>query len=130
MTVQEYRDAGLMVSANVSAQVLTSAETLVERAYLAPLRGVKPKDYELEETCIMCLAYLYVLQSSNTFATRAGAKGTAITASVQASQQDDWNAVAARCRNELEFVAEQYGGHVRSCDDICSIYFSTNFLIL
>ena len=90
MTVNEYRDAGLQVSANVSAQVLTSAEALVERAYLAPLRGVKPKDYELEETCIMCLSYLYVLQSSNTFATRAGAKGTAITASVQASQQDDF----------------------------------------
>ena len=53
MTVQECRDAGLQVGANVSAQVLTSAEALGERAYLAPLRGVKPKDDELEETCIM-----------------------------------------------------------------------------
>ena len=86
MTVNEYRNAGLQVSANVSAQVLTSAEALVERAYLAPLRGVKPRDDEIEQTCIMCLAYLYVLQSSNTFATRAGAKGTAITASMHASQ--------------------------------------------
>ena len=130
MTVKEYRDEGLQVSSNVSAQVLTSAEALVERAYLAPLRGVKPKDYELEETCIMCLAYLYVLQSSNTFATRAGAKGTAITASTQASGADMLNAVAARCRSELELVAGEYGADVRACDDICAIYFSTNFLML
>lgn len=130
MTVQEYRDFGLNVSANVSAQVLTSAEALVERCYLKPLRGVKPKDYELEETCIMCLAFLYVLESSNTFATRAGAKGTAITASTQASGAEMLNSVAARCRNELEFVAEQYGGSVRSCDDVCQVYFSTNYLTL
>lgn len=130
MTVQEYRDFGLNVSANVSAQVLTSAEALVERCYLKPLRGVKPTDYELEQTCIMCLAFLYVLESSNTFATRAGAKGTAITASTQASGADMLNAVAARCRSELELVASEYGADVRKCDDVCQIYFSTNYLTL
>lgn len=130
MTVQDYRDFGLNVSANVSAQVLKSAEALVERCYLKPLRGVLPADYELERGALMCLAFLYVMESSNTFATRAGAKGTAITASTQASGADSLNAVAARCRNELEFVAEQYGGNVRSCDDVCQIYFSTNYLTL
>ena len=130
MTVQEYRDFGLNVSANVSAQVLTSAEALVERCYLKPLRGVLPADDELERGAVMCLAFLYVLESSNTFATRAGAKGTAITSSTQASGADMLSAVAARCRNELEFVAEQYGGHVRSCDDVCQVYFSTNYLTL
>lgn len=130
MTVQEYRDFGLNVSANVSAQVLTSAEVLVERSYIKPLRGVLPADDELERGALMCLAFLYVLESSNTFATRAGAKGTGITASTQASGADCLNAVAARCRSELELVASEYGADVRSCDDVCQIYFNTNFLIL
>lgn len=130
MTVQDYRDFGLNVSANVSAQVITSAETLVDRCYLKPLRGVLPADDELERGAVMCLAFLYVLESSNTFATRAGAKGTAITASTQASGADMLNAVAARCRSELELVAGEYGADVRSCDDVCQVYFSTNYLTL
>ena len=130
MNVQEYRDFGLNVSANVSAQVLTSSEALVERCYLKPLRGVLPADDELERGAVMCLAFLYVLESSNTFATRAGAKGTAITASTQASGADMLNAVAARCRSELELVASEYGADVRACDDVCQVYFSTNYLTL
>lgn len=130
MTVQDYRDFGLNVSSNVSAQVLKSAEALVERCYLKPLRGVLHADDKLERGALMCLSFLYVLESSNTFATRAGAKGTAITASTQASGSDCLNAVAARCRSELELLASEYGADVRLCDDVCQIYFNTNFLIL
>lgn len=130
MTSEEYRARGFNVSRNIAQTAIDAAEDYIRRAYLAPIIGDKQvADYgEEEKRTLSALVFLQMLQANGVFATRAGAKTTAIESSAEASSETIMHAAFARARFELDALAQFHSVKPwRVVSDVCRLYFSTNY---
>lgn len=130
MTAEEYRARGYNVSRNIAQTAIDAAEDYISRAYLVPVTGGKEiVDYdEDEKRTLAALVFLQMLQANGVFATRAGAKTTAIESSADASSETIMHAAFARARFELESLAKNYNVKPwKVVSDVCRLYFSTNY---
>ena len=130
MTAEEYRARGYNVSRNIAQTAIDAAEDYISRAYLVPVTGAKEiVDYnEDEKRTLAALVFLQMLQANGVFATRAGAKTTAIESSADASSETIMHAECARARFALESLAKNYNIKPwKVVSDVCHLYFSTNY---
>lgn len=130
MTAEEYRSRGFNVSRNIAQTAIDAAEDYISRAYLVPIIGYKLiTDYgEDEKRALAALVFLQMLQANGVFATRAGAKTTAIESSADASSETIMHAAFARAKFELESLAKIYSIQPwKVVSDVCRLYFSTNY---
>lgn len=130
MTAEEYRARGFNVSRNIAQSAIDAAENYISRAYLTPIIGEKQvADYgEDEKRTLASLVFLQMLQANGVFATRAGAKTTAIESSADASSETIMHAAFARARFELDALAQFHSVQPwRVVSDVCRLYFSTNY---
>lgn len=130
MTAEEYRARGYNVSRNIAQTAIDATEDYIARAYIVPFIGQKRlADYdENEKRALAALTFLQMLQANGVFATRAGAKTTAIESSGEASSETIMHAAFARAKFELEELAKF---HLikpwQVVSDVCRLYFSTNY---
>lgn len=128
MTVQEYREAGYKVSAQIEEAEIVRAEKDVLQAYILPiLPNADPATDEVVRSAVMAFAFLLLLQRS-IFATRSGAKEKTTP---QSQTADLWNLLAqmaSTCHLKLDAVRQKTGADMKAeVQDICGIYFSTHY---
>lgn len=127
MTAQEYQQAGLALSLQVQQSEIDRAEEKVTSAYIRPIVGEYDNTDEAQKATVMELAYLFLLQTANAKMTRAGAKQVNITSGNNVSQYEVLQQQAHSCAIALREL-ERMNGKQNTCfDDICRIFFKTNF---
>ena len=129
MDATTMKNAGYRISLQVSDEEVDLAASDVETAYVKRIYDYdRPSGAELN--AIMCLAYILILQR-HSVATRAGGK-TKISPSLSTdsgpTQQD-----FAKADMLLRKVQEAHGEAAQGLpstlvDDICGIYYRTNFV--
>lgn len=106
---------------------ISRAETLVRDAYIKPIVGAATVTASVVEKTVAELAFLYLLQQS-VFLTRSGAK---IKTGYNSQQADTWDLLqqsSTACHLALEILRKQPGVNANAdVQDICKIYFKTNF---
>lgn len=125
MTKEWYRAHGFAVSANIEQEAIDAAERDIVAAYIQPiLPGACKEDYEI---IVANLAFLLLLQRS-VKATRSGAK---IKSSPNSQNAETWDvqSYARTAHLGLKRLREVDGANRDAkVEDICAIYFRTNFL--
>lgn len=141
MTAKEYQDHGYRLSLQVQQAEITRAEYVVYGAYLSPLYGNKTLA-EVEHVtsadgwatdatlagCVADLAFLYLMQK-NVLATRSGGKVPNALSATSASGWDMLAQAAKECDLALQRCIAAIGDKTAAerMDDVCGIYFKTNF---
>lgn len=130
MTKQEYQEAGFRLSLQLEQVDIDRAEREVTEAYCKPLAPELNTTAASYRTAVMNLAFLWLLQHS-LFGTRSGAKGVQITSASTPTSADVLRECAWDCHYALQVLR-----HVANTpenvrvQDICRIYFSTNFFAM
>lgn len=127
MTAQEYQQAGLALSLQVQQSEIDRAEEKVTSAYIRPIVGEYDSTDEAQRAVVMELAYLFLLQTANAKMTRAGAKQVNITSGSNVSQYEVLQQQAHSCAIALRELEKMSGKQNTRFDDICRIFFKTNF---
>lgn len=127
MTVQEYQQAGLALSLQVQQSEIDRAEEKVTSAYIRPIVGEYDNTDEAQKAAVMELAYLFLLQTANAKMTRAGAKQVNITSGNNVSQYEVLQQQAHSCAIALRELERMNAKQNTRFDDICRIFFKTNF---
>lgn len=129
LSKEDFKNAGFDVSINVEQSIIDRAETDIETSYIAPI--LKAGDATKAEDCTLRnarlnLVYLLLLQRSN-HVTRAGAK---MKFTAQSSTPSGWDVLAemaSTCDLYITRLMEQTGVKKAVYNDICKIYFKTNY---
>ena len=130
MTKDWYRANGFEVSSLLEDALIERAERDVTDAYITPIVGTAEVSQEIKERAIGNLAFLLLLQRT-IFATRAGAKTKVGYNSADADAWAKLQQEASSCHLALETLRRQPGVNaVAEVEDICKIYFKTNFISL
>lgn len=128
MTKSWYIEHGYKMSPLIEQAEIDRAERDVVAAYITPIVGTATIDEDVLESTTGQLAYLLFLQRS-TFATRAGAKAKT---GYNSADVDSWALLqqeAQGCHLALQTLRAQSGVDEKAAvNDICKIYFKTNFL--
>lgn len=131
MTAQEYRQAGFDMSLHESQGKIDAAERDAIAAYISPI--IPQADDKLADDAdlrlaVMNLAFLIILQR-NVFVTRSGAKEKTTAESVTPYDWAAHSQLATTCDLHLREVAVKNGVTDWRCkiNDICGIYFTTNY---
>lgn len=128
MTPQEYQDQGYKLSANVSQTQIDQAEEDVKAAYIVPsIGGDLPEVMtDAQRNAVMALAFLRLSQNNMTV-TRSGAKAKNVAESSSVWLEQGLQEQARRCHFYLVVLQKQAQQTRVRVDDICGIYFETNF---
>lgn len=129
MTAQEYKQAGFTeLSVLIPQSAIDRAEADVKQAYITPIVGEEANDTATRDA-VMNLTVLLLMQRT-LFATRSGAKEKATPQSYTADRWDILSQASATCAMKIKALADAYNvkGTRRKVNDICGIYFRTNFL--
>lgn len=125
MTAEDYRNAGLRLSLQVSQEEITRAESDVTAAYI---RNVAPAALSTDsdvKACVMQLTFILLLRRT-AVATRAGGKvkeTPSLSTTGYPSQSDMDN--ADRLLRKVQTVT---GLPSKLVDDICGIYYRNQFI--
>ena len=125
MTVQDYKDAGLRLSAQVSELEIDRAETDVKDAYLAKVAPAYVMTDTDVKAAVMQLAFILLLIRT-AVATRSGGKvkeSPNLSTAGYPTQSDKDN--ADRLLRKVQTVS---GLPSKLVDDICGIYYRTQFI--
>lgn len=127
MTKQEYQNAGFRLSLQVEQSDIDRAEREVTEAYCKPLAPGLDVTNEAYKNAVMNLAFLWLLQHS-IYGTRSGAKGVQVTSATMPTNADILRECAYDCHFSLQALRVEANTPEKiRVDDICRIYFSTNF---
>lgn len=128
MDIQEYKCNGYSeVSLNLSQPMIDRAEREVTMAYVEPIISDVDTSVAIVKQTIMALAVLRIQQIS-IFATRSGAKEKSSTNSQSASANAVLQQYASVADLYLRKLRELDGANADAkVDDICRIYFTTNY---
>lgn len=130
MTKQEYHNAGFRLSLHVEQSDIDRAEREVTAAYCKPLAPKLDATNEAYKNAVMNLAFLWLLQHS-LFGTRSGAKGVQVTSAITPTNADVLRDCAYDCHFALQSLrADANTPEKIRVDDICRIYFSTNYFAM
>lgn len=130
MTKQEYQDAGFRLSLQVEQVDIDRAEREVTEAYCKPIAPDMDTTEEAYRNAVMNLAFLWLLQHS-LFGTRSGAKGVQITSATTPTNADILRECAWDCHSALQVLRNVADTPEKiRVQDICRIYFSTNFFAM
>lgn len=135
MTAKEYQEHGFRLSLQVQQAEIMRAENAVYGAYLAKTYGDKTQA-EVEQVtsadgwatnatlaeCVANLAFLYLAQKS-VLATRSGGKVPNALSATTAGGWDNLAQAASSCALSLQRCNVDDG----NMDDICGIYFKSNY---
>ena len=128
MTKQWYIEHGFKVSNLIEQTEIDRAERDVIAAYVLPIENGHTAPAETREAVIGQLAFLLLLQRT-LFLTRAGAKSKT---SYNSQDADAWAKLqqeAQSCHLALETLKAQAGSDPGAkFNDICKIYFKSNFI--
>ena len=135
MTAKEYQEHGFRLSLQVQQAEIVRAENAVYGAYLAKTYGDKmPAEVEQVTSvdgwatnatlaeCVANLAFLYLAQKS-ILATRSGGKVPNALSAATAGGWDNLAQAASDCAYSLQRCNVADG----DMDDICGIYFKSNY---
>lgn len=129
MNAQDYRADGYGLSQQIEQGIITRAERDVVKAYIVPLIGETPTSEQIEEepmrSAIMALAFLLISQRSS-MVTRAGAKIKQTEQSITPTYEDVLRQNAPTCVRYLQDISP-YEVISSKVDDICGIFFKSNF---
>lgn len=130
MSIEEYRQAGFLLSSLITQAVVDKAERDASDAYILRIApSVNITNHTTARSALMELAYLLVLQRS-IFATRSGAKEKTTPQSYTANRWDILSQQAATAAMRLDMLAAEYNlksWYDKVCD-ICGILFTTQIL--
>ncbi len=127
MTKEWYRQNGYELSTLIDDATITRAERDVTDAYITPIVGAATVDETIVERAVGNLAFLLILQRT-IFATRAGAKTKTGYNSQDADAWAKLQQEATACDLALQVLRHQDGVNADArVNDICKIYFKTNF---
>lgn len=127
MTRNWYIEHGYKLSSLIDEAEIARAEADVVDAYIEPIVGDKIIPAETRQETIGALAFL-LLSQRNIFVTRAGAK---TKTGYNSANADAWAGLqqdAHVCHAKLNALRRIVGGSDAEVDDICKIYFKTNFI--
>ena len=135
MTAKEYQEHGFRLSLQVQQAEIVRAENTVYRAYLAKTYGDKtPSEVEQVTSvdgwatnatlaeCVANLAFLYLTQK-NILATRSGGK---VPNALSASTAGGWDNLAQSAK-DCAYSLQRCNVADGDMDDICGIYFKSNY---
>lgn len=130
MTKQEYQEAGFRLSLQVEQNDIDRAEREVTEAYCKPLAPELNTISLAYRNAVMNLAFLWLLQHA-LFGTRSGAKGVQVTSASTPTSADVLRECAWDCHSALQAlrIIANTPESVR-VNDICRIYFSTNYFAM
>lgn len=130
MTREYYQRQGYEVSSYIDEATIDRAERDVRAAYIAPIVGAAEIPDEQLQPIVANLAFLLLLQRT-IFATRAGAKTKTGYNSADADAWAKLQQEATACHLKLETLRTFPGVNTTAkVQDICKIYFKTNFISL
>ena len=132
MSIDDYKQAGYLMSVHISQEIIDRAEADVLKAYIYPLDAtVNVTIPGTARAAAMELANLLVLQRS-IFATRSGAKEKTSANSFTASRWDLLSQCSASCVLKMQAFADEVhaGRWQKTVTDICGILFNTNYICL
>lgn len=132
MSIEDYKEAGYLISVHISQAIIDKAEADVRQAYINPLDTLADTTVPgVAREALMELTYLLCLQRS-IFATRSGAKEKTAANSYTPTRWDLLSQCSSVCVLKMGAFAES--AHVlrweKKVKDICGILFNTNFLSL
>lgn len=126
MTAQDLVNAGFPVSLHIDSAIITRAATDVRAAYVTPIVGTMADNATITDA-LNNLTFLLLMQR-NVFATRAGGK---TKSTLQSQEADTWQTLqeqAHTCHMKIEALRALEGATADAAvQDICKIYFKTNF---
>ena len=126
MTPQEYTSRGFSVSLHIDQSVIDRAEKDARAAYITPILGNGAAG-EVVDDAICNLAFMLMTQR-NVFVTRSGAKEKTNLNSRTVDTWETLQEMAHTCAMKIAALREQPGANKDAkVNDICRIYFNTNF---
>lgn len=126
MTPQEYTNKGFAVSLHIDQSIIDRAEADVRAAYVAPIVG-ESEQGEAVVDAVANLAFMLMTQR-NVFVTRSGAKEKTNANSRIAETWNTLQEMAHVCAMKIEALRNLPGANkTAKVNDICRLYFSTNF---
>ena len=127
MTKEWYRQNGYELSTLIDDTAIARAERDVTDAYITPIVGAATVEQTIVNRAVGNLAFLLILQRT-IFATRAGAKTKTGYNSQDADAWAKLQQEATACDLALQVLRRQDGVNADAhVNDICKIYFKTNF---
>ena len=127
MKKEWYRQNGYELSTLIDDATIERAERDITDAYITPIVGTETVDKTIVERAVGSLAFLLILQRT-IFATRAGAKTKTGYNSQDADAWAKLQQEATACDLALQVLKRQDGVNANArVNDICKIYFATNF---
>lgn len=129
MTAQDYKNAGYRMSAHMSQAVIDRAEADVKDAYITPINPALDSSSNVYKQSLMCLSYFLILKRMNVFATPSGAKVKKVDESSDSEPWYNLYNMAYDCHFSIERLKATEGSKQDPIiQDICGIYFKTNFI--
>lgn len=129
MQKEVYTSAGYRLSLQIEQAEIDRAEKAVKSAYLDAIASGMDESTEEYKNALLALSFLYLLQHS-IYATRAGAKGVQIQSATTQTNADVLRECTFDAHNALQALRNKVGNHDAKVNDICRIYFSTNYFNL
>lgn len=129
MSVDDYRQAGFLMSPYISQAIIDRAERDVMQAYIEPIDEDADTESEgIGRETLMQLTYTLCLQRS-IFATRSGAKEKQTAQSQQADRWAVLSECAATSIMKLDLLAASAGvkNWQRVIVDICGLMYKTQY---
>lgn len=127
MTAQEYNALGYPVSLHIEQPIIDRAEADVHAAYIEPIAGTTHDSEQVVKDALAALSFLLMTQR-NVFVTRSGAKEKTNANSRNADAWAGLQEQANTCAMRIDILREQPWANKRAgMNDICRIYFATNF---
>lgn len=126
MTPQEYAAKGFAVSLHIDQSIIDRAESDVRQAYIDPIVGADAQG-EAVTDALANLAFMAMTQR-NVFVTRSGAKEKTNANSRSVETWETLQEMAHTCAMKIAALRELPGAKAKAeVQDICRIYFKTNF---
>lgn len=131
LSKEDFKSAGYEIGLNCEQSAIDRAEADVMRAYINPITsaGTQTADTCIVRKALLDLTFTLLCQRS-AHVTRAGAKIKTTVQSIQAQAWDVIGEMGGICSASIDELKRSAG--VTECtkiaiDDICKIYFKTNF---
>lgn len=126
MTPQEYANKGFAVSLHIDQAIIDRAEADVRAAYVTPILGENAQGANVDDA-VANLAFMAMTQR-NVFVTRSGAKEKTNVNSRTADTWDTLQEMAHTCAMKITALRMLPGANKEAeVNDICRLYFKTNF---
>lgn len=130
MSVDDYKQAGYLMSVHIQQAAIDRAERDVMQAYIEPIDADADTESEgIAREALMQLTYTLCLQRS-IFATRSGAKEKQTPQSQTADRWSILSENAATSILKLELLAKSVGVKKWQdrCIDICGLFYTSQYL--